>query len=104
IGHPSAGLIPGRRPDPTWVAAATGGAMTPPSRIRGQFNLVAGTGEPIRNEGRPTDIPTVADRRIVVLDPPPYQRTWNIARTYPLMTPQIHLQQVLPPDESAAWI
>jgi hypothetical protein len=104
IGDPSAGLIPGQRPDPTWVAAATDGAMTPPSRIRGQFNLVAGTGEPIPNGGRPADIPAAAGRRIVILDLPPYQRAWTIGRTYPLMTPEIQLQRVLPPDESAAWI
>jgi hypothetical protein len=104
IGDPSAGLIPGERPHPTWIAAATDGEMTPPTRIQGQFNLVAGTGEWIWNEGRPADIPVVAGRRVIVLDPPPYLRTWNIGRAYPLMTPEMRLERALPPDESAAWV
>jgi hypothetical protein len=103
IGDPAAGLIPGERPEPARVAAATSGNMTPPTPIQGQFNLVSATGEWIWNEGRPADIPVVGGHRVIVLDPPPYRRTWNIGRAYPLMAPEISLERILPRDESAAW-
>jgi hypothetical protein len=83
VGDPAAGLIAGERPDPTWVAAATAGDITPPTPIQGQFNLVAATGERIANDGRPADIPVVHGHRLIVLDPPQYLRTWNIGRAYP---------------------
>lgn len=102
-GDPDQGLIPGKQPDPSWVAAATTGEMNPPNGIHGQFNLVTATGEPIPNEGRPTAIPAVDGYRVIVLDPPPYQRTWNLGRAYPLMTPEITLDRILPPDQAAAW-
>jgi hypothetical protein len=104
IGDPSAGLIAGERPHRSWIAAATGGDMTPPVAIHGQFNLVAGNGEWIWNEGRPAGIPALSGRRVIVLDPPPYERTWNTGRPYPLMTPQIRLDRVLPAGESASWV
>jgi hypothetical protein len=104
IGDPARGLIPGPPPHPAWIAAATDGEMAPPGRIRGQFNLATATGDWIWNEGRPADIPVVADRRIVVIDPPPYERTWNIGRAYPLMAPEIRLDRIQPPDEATTWL
>ena len=103
IGDPDAGLMPGTRPDPTWVAAATTGQMNPSTDIHGQFNLVAATGEWIWNEGRPAAIPAVDGHRVIVLDPPPYQRTWNLGRAYPLMTPEIAFDRILPPAQATAW-
>jgi hypothetical protein len=103
IGDPADGLIAGKRPDPASIAAATDGEMAPSGGIQGQFNLVDAAGDWIWNEGRPGDIPTVAGRRIVVIDPPPYVRTWNAGRAYPLMVPEIQLNRVLPADEAAVW-
>lgn len=103
IGDPDTGLIPGKQPDPAWVAAATTGEMNPSSGIHGQFNLVAATGDWIDNEGRPAAIPAVDGHRVIVLDPPPYQLTWNLGRSYPLMTPEITLERVLPPAQATAW-
>jgi hypothetical protein len=91
-------------PRPAWVAAATDGEMAPPGGISGQFNLVDAAGGWIWNEGRPHDIPPVAGRRVVVLDPPPYERTWNIGRAYPLMRPEIRLDRTLPAEEAGAWV
>ena len=104
IGDPAAGFIPGQRPHPAWIAAATNGEMDPPGGVQGQFNLVDASGAWIWNEGRPADIPHLNDRRVVVLDAAPYERTWNIGRAYPLMMPEIRLDRVLPATESAAWI
>jgi hypothetical protein len=85
IGDPAEGLIEGKR-------------------LGGQFNLVDAAGEWIWNEGRPADIPHADGRRVVVLDPPPYQRGWNAGRAYPLMAPEIQLDRVLPADEAATWV
>ena len=104
IGDPDRGLIPGERPHPAWTAAATNGDLAPPDGLRGQFNLVDALGGWIWNEGRPADIPLLGDHRVVVLDPPPFVRTWNIGRTYPLMPPFVALDRILPADEAAAWL
>ncbi|GIF72155.1 hypothetical protein [Asanoa siamensis] len=98
------GHLPGRAPEPAWVAAATDGPLQPPAPIQGQFNLVDAGGKWIWNEGRPVDIEPVAGRRIVVLDPAPYERSWNVGRVYPLMVPEIRLDAVLPADEAQAWL
>jgi hypothetical protein len=36
----------------------------------------------IWNEGTPSDIPVVADHRVLLLGPPAYQRSWGAARTF----------------------
>lgn len=105
IGDPAQGLVPGTPPDPAWVAAASDGDdLEPAGGIRGQFNLVDAHGEWIWNEGRPADIPEFDGRRVVVLDPPAYPRTWNAGRAYPHMPPTITLDRVLPNAEAAAWL
>ena len=70
-------------------------------RIQGRFNLVDGYGQWIWNEGKPADIPLLDGRRVVVLDPPPYLRTWNIGRSFPMMRPEMRLERVLPAGEAA---
>jgi hypothetical protein len=104
IGDPADGLIAGTPPRPEWVAAATDGDPQPSDGIGGQFNLVAANGKWIWNEGRPADIMPIDGRRVVVLDPPPYVRSWNAGRAYPLMVPEIRLNRVVPDDESAVWM
>lgn len=101
IGDPAAGLIPGERPAPEWVAAATTGELQPTGGIQGQFNLVDAFGAWIWNEGRPADIPFADGRRVVVLDPPPYPRSWNVGRVYPSMEPTVTVDRILPPEEAA---
>lgn len=104
-GDGVAGLLEGVSPDPSWVAAATDGPIEPAGgHIQGQFNLVDGYGQWIWNEGKPADIPVLGGRRVVVLDPPPYVRAWNIGRTYPMMRPQVRLDRVLPADEASGWL
>ncbi|MBM2622412.1 hypothetical protein JIG36_43610 [Actinoplanes sp. LDG1-06] len=103
IGPASRGLLPGTPPEAAWVASATEGELSPPSPIHGQFYLADATGETIWNEGRPADIPLLGDHRVVVLDPPPYERSWNIGRTYPLMKPEVTLNRVLPAAEAFEW-
>jgi hypothetical protein len=104
-GERSQGLIPGQPPSPAAIAAATDGAdLTPAGGITGQFNLVDAYGEWIWNEGRPADVPYLQGERVVVLDPPPYQRSWNAGRAYPLMRPSLTLDRFLSADEAAHWL
>ncbi|HEV7896719.1 MAG TPA: hypothetical protein VGP31_02580 [Planosporangium sp.] len=104
IGDPARGLIPGEPPQRRWVAAATDGETQPRGGIMGQFNLVDAFGEWIWNEGRPAGIPLLDGRRVIVVDPPPYPRSWNAGRVYPLMRPTITLDGFLGPDEAARWM
>jgi hypothetical protein len=104
IGDPARGLLPGVPPRPEWVAAARDGEWAPEGGIEGQFNLVDGYGAWIWNEGRPSDIPLLGDRRVIVLDPPPYRRGWDHGRLYPLMRPELTLTRVVGAAEAAGWL
>ncbi|MEU3645562.1 hypothetical protein AB0E59_19425 [Lentzea sp. NPDC034063] len=97
--------VPGEPPLDAWVeAASVGEDLQPEGGIRGQFELSDGFGDTIWNEGRPSDIPLFEGRRVVVLGPPPYQRSWNTGRLYPMMTPLVDIARVLPADEAASWL
>jgi hypothetical protein len=105
VGDESRGLLPGRRPTEAEIAAASEGEdVTPSGGIRGTFNLVDANGEWIWNEGRPADIPKLEGVRVGVLDPPPYERSWNAGRLYPRMRPAVSVTGVLPPDEARHWL
>ena len=65
--------------------------------------LVDAFGAWIWNEGRPADIPRLEGTRVVVIDPPPYERTWNAGRAYPLMRPSVTVTEILPAAEAARW-
>jgi hypothetical protein len=104
-GPADRGLIDGLTVDPAWVAVATdapedhfGGTVV------GSFNLVDGHGKWIWNEGAPADIPLFDDARVVVLDPPPYQRSWNNIRRYPLMSAALTVDAALTAQEAADWL
>lgn len=86
------------------LAAATTGEMQPEGGISGQFNLVAADGTWIWNEGRPADIPPHEGVRVVVLDPPSYERSWNAGRVYPKMLPALSVDEQLASEEAATWL
>lgn len=69
----------------------------------GSFNLVAPDGTWIWNEGTPADIPVVEGTRLLVLDPPPYQRNWPAGRYFPFVPADLVLERVLTAEETAAW-
>jgi hypothetical protein len=98
------GEIPGQRLSVAEIKAATDGEIAPPGGIFGRFNLVDGSGKWIWNEGRPSDIPKMDGYRMVVLDPPPYQRSWNAGRAYPLMVPQLVIEERLSPEAAQALL
>lgn len=88
-------------PTTTELAAATTGEVQPQASINGTFNLVDAFGKWIWNEGRPADVPHCDGIRVIVLDPPPYARSWNAGRAYPLMVPTLTVDARLPADEAA---
>lgn len=104
IGEESHGMIPGQPPAPAEIAAASDGEVAPPDGIKGYFNLVDAYGAWIWNEGRPADIPRLEGTRVVVIDPPPYERAWNAGRAYPRMRPNVSVTEILPAAEAARWL
>jgi hypothetical protein len=105
IGDPDAGLLPGIPPTPAMLSAAEGpGPLEPPGGLLGPFNLVDPYGDWIWNEGRPADIPLFDGERVVILDPPAYERRWRSGRAYPLMTPLCRVDAQLPALEAAGWL
>jgi hypothetical protein len=104
LGGRLAEMVGATPPNAVELAAAGTGDMRPEGGIRGTFNLVAATGEWIWNEDRPADIPSHGGIRVVVLDPPPYERSWNVGRLYPLMAPSLTVDGRLPPDDAARWL
>jgi hypothetical protein len=99
------GRIPGEPPSAQAVAVSTDTAFSAEARpmTEGNFNLVAPGGDWIWNEGTPRDIPVVDGVRLLVLDPPPYRRTWQAGRFFPRMTASLELEGVLGPAEAERW-
>ncbi|WP_327290294.1 hypothetical protein [Streptomyces sp. NBC_01198] len=100
------GHVPGTPPSAESVRLATD---PEPARGRseviaaGAFELLAPDGERIWNEGLPDDIPVVQGRRLLVLDDPAYQRSWNADRFFPHLPGTVELTRVLDADETRAW-
>lgn len=101
-GSESEGFLSGPSPTESEILAATDGP--PEAEMHGYFNLVDLTGKWIWNEGYPADIPVMNGQRVIVLDPPPYARSWNIGRSFPHMQPTCILEHILPDDEARQWI
>jgi hypothetical protein len=96
------GLVAGEAPSAEAVAKCRDQAGM--VHTTGSFNLVGADGEWIWNEGTPSDIPVVDGVRVVVLDPPPYQRSWPAGRFFPGMTGELVYERALAPQESAALL
>ncbi|MEV7687545.1 hypothetical protein ACFW1F_28855 [Streptomyces bungoensis] len=92
------GHLPGRAPSAEEAAVC----RDRPGQVHttGSFNLVTSTGEWVWNEGTPSDIPVVDGARLLVLDPPPYERSWPAGRFFPHMTGDLRLERVLGADEA----
>lgn len=95
------GHIPGRAPSAEEAAVCRDAPGQVPTT--GFFNLVAPGGEWIWNEGTPSDIPVVDGARLLVLDPPPYERSWPAGRFFPHMTGDLVLERVLDTAETERW-
>lgn len=100
------GHVPGTGPSAESVRLATD---PEPARGRsetvatGTFELLAPDGARIWNEGLPDDIPVVEGRRLLVLDEPMYERSWNADRFFPHLPGTAVLTRVLTTDETRTW-
>ncbi|MCX5372604.1 hypothetical protein [Streptomyces sp. NBC_00103] len=100
------GHVPGTAPSAESVRLATDPEPARGSTrtiATGAFELLAPNGERIWNEGLPDDIPVVEGRRLIVLDEPMYQRSWNADRFFPHLPGSAELTRVLTADETRTW-
>jgi hypothetical protein len=107
IGDPAEGLLPGERPEPAWVAAATGGRpgpFPPTAPITRRFRLFDGHGSYLAPEGRPADIAPLEGTRVVVLHPPNGSFGWRNGRVFQNMAPTLALERALDPAEAECWL
>jgi len=131
IGDPQQGWLPGERPDPRVVAAAKDGAFPRPGEdadndfpaAKGVFNLwnwqglqadgtlyeTPGDQSKLRkhwiwNEGKPQDIALFEGIRIILLGPPPYDRTWNPGRYFPGLPGELKVLEKLSDAQIRDWL
>ncbi|MET7365959.1 hypothetical protein ABZS61_09025 [Streptomyces sp. NPDC005566] len=100
------GHVPGTRPSAESVRLATDPQPARGSTetvATGTFELLAPDGARIWNEGLPDDIPVVEGRRLLVLDEPMYERSWNADRFFPHLPGTAVLTRVLTTDETRTW-
>ncbi|MFJ2745970.1 hypothetical protein ACIO3O_40645 [Streptomyces sp. NPDC087440] len=69
----------------------------------GSFEFVGADGVTVWNEGNPADIPVVGGARVLVLDPPPYRRSWPAGRYFPAIPGGLVLERVLGQEETEGW-
>lgn len=110
--------LPGERPAPEAVADATGEGEPAEVSCVGQWNLhgwraLAADGTLpedgpsdhwIWNEGRPADIEPFEGRRVIVIGPAPYERSWRAARSFSGLAASLELTRQLEPAEVADWL
>ncbi|CAL9651560.1 hypothetical protein SUDANB15_06616 [Streptomyces sp. enrichment culture] len=96
------GHIAGRAPSAEEAAVCRDAPGQVPAT--GSFNLVTPGGAWVWNEGTPTDIPVVDGVRLLVLDPPPYERGWPAGRFFPGMRGDLVLERVLGAEETRQWL
>ncbi|MEV6179226.1 hypothetical protein [Streptomyces sp. NPDC052015] len=96
------GHVPGRAPSAQEAAVCRSAPGQVPTT--GSFNLLAPDGTWVWNEGTPTDIPVVDGVRLLVLDPPPYERGWPAGRFFPHMTGDLVLERVLGEEETRSLL
>jgi hypothetical protein len=58
----------------------------------------------IWNEGKPSDIAVFEGRRVILLGPAAYARTFPAQRTFAAMKPELRIETVLRPEEVQAWM
>ncbi|TDD68683.1 hypothetical protein E1293_36700 [Actinomadura darangshiensis] len=102
IGRP--GGLTGDRPAPEIIAAFLDADAPPgPPVVSSPWNLVDAHGEWIWNEGVPADVPVVNGTRVVVIDPPSYERTFPAGRRFPLMPATLRVEGMHLPEDLDAW-
>ena len=81
----------------TWKALGPGGAL-PDVKDRTASRTW------IWNEGIPEDIPVFEGRRVILLGPQAYIRTWTSSRIFALLPVSFRIEQTLAPEEVESWL
>jgi len=94
------GHLPGTPPTPEAVEACLATSPDAPYEYdgTGSFNLVAPDGTWLWNEAWPVDIPAVGGGRLLILDPPPYERTWHASRAFLGMSAELEFVRRISDD------
>lgn len=132
IGDPAQGWLAGKKPDPRVVAAAKDSPFPAPGephyeqfpKAEGAFNLWNWQGlQPdgrlpdvhfqngrayskywIWNEGQPADIEPFEGTRVILLGPPPYNRSWNAGRFFRHINAELEVLEQLPEQQVKEWL
>jgi hypothetical protein len=106
VGDPAAGLLPGPRPDPSWVAAATDADpnLGPDNPAIRAFRLFDGHGRYLAPEGRPADIRPLDGVRVLSVHPPNGSFGMGSGRVFTAMRPTLTLDRRLDSSEVEHWL
>ncbi|SHH10436.1 hypothetical protein [Massilia sp. CF038] len=121
IGSPSKGMVTGEAPSSLAVAQCKDTAVGEAGgeHVTGPFNLwnwggiqadgrlpagQAGMRHWIWGEGSPADILPFEDRRMVLVGPPPFGRSWVAGRTFCGMAGEMKVERQLSDSEVAHWV
>ncbi len=111
--------LPGRRPPAEEVAVADGsGPQSTDGTVDGQWSLygwraLQPDGELpdeipvdhwIWNEGSPASIEPFEGLRVVLIGPAPYQRSWNLCRSFDALVATAEVVEVLTREETDRWL
>jgi len=81
----------------TWRAIAADGTLP----AKPGFDLSANW---IWNEGTPADIPTFESKRVILLGPPSYTRTWKSQRDFANLRADLKIERKLSANEVRDWL
>ncbi|MFF4116897.1 hypothetical protein ACFY0P_25990 [Streptomyces sp. NPDC001714] len=106
VGDSDQGMVPGERPDRSWVAAATDADpyLGPDNPALRRFRLFDGHGAYVHPEGVPADIKPLDGTRVLVLHPPNGHYGMGVGRVFQNMIPTLTLDRVLGADEAERWL
>ena len=82
---------------PAWQAIQPGLTLPDPNDYGGSANWVW-------NEGIPEDIPVFEGRRVVLLGPRSYPRSWRAQRTFNLLPAELAIERRLTAAEARDWL
>ncbi|WP_189002254.1 hypothetical protein [Deinococcus roseus] len=114
---PQKGLFKRKRTSDRIIAVAKGeGPQTAEESVEGAWNLYThqalladlSLSEASENwiwgEGTPADIPILEDRRVILLGPPTYRRTWNSMRMFDALKADLKVTRVLNERQVRSWL
>ncbi|GEM49232.1 hypothetical protein [Deinococcus cellulosilyticus] len=72
--------------------------------LLGDLTLSEASENWVWGEGTPSDIPVLEDRRVILLGPPTYHRTWNSMRMFSALKADLKVTRVLNERQVRSWL